>query len=155
MSRVLTLADLTLAARDWRADGAVIVLAAGVFDPLHAGHVQHLKAARGLGNVLVVAVTADLFVNKGPNRPRAPAEHRAEVVAALRCVDAVIVNPFPTACGVIAALRPHVFVKGAEYRERKTENVLAEEDTVTQLGGRMEFLSGRLVCSSTAMLAGV
>lgn len=154
MSRVLTLEDLTLAARDWRREGAVIVLACGCFDILHAGHVQHLQAARKLGNVLVVAVTKDQFVNKGPGRPRAPDEHRAQVVAELRCVDAAIVNPFPTACGVIAALRPHVFAKGAEYQTNRTDNVVAEENVVTTLGGRMEYVSGQLICSSTAMLAG-
>lgn len=154
MTGVLTLPELALAALEWRREGAVLVLACGCFDPLHVGHVQHLKAARGLGNVLVVAVTGDGFVNKGPNRPRSPAEHRAEVVASLSCVDAAVVNDSATAGRLIHLFRPHVFVKGAEYQDNKTPNLIEETELVERFGGRVAYLSGRVVCSSTAILAG-
>lgn len=154
MSRVLTLPELTCAAKDWRREGAVIVLAAGVFDPLHYGHVQYLEAARGMGNVLVVSVAADHRVNKGPDRPRSPAAHRAGVVAALAYVDAVTICDAEDVVPVIDAIRPHVYVKGAEYRTKKTPALKAETLAIPA-DGRVVFLSGQVVCSSTAILAGV
>jgi D-beta-D-heptose 7-phosphate kinase/D-beta-D-heptose 1-phosphate adenosyltransferase len=155
MSRVLSLADLPHAAAEWRRDGAVVVLAVGCFDPLHAGHVQHLKAAKAEGNVLVVSVTGDEQVRaaKGPTRPRSPAVHRAEVMAALRFVDAAVVNDADNAVPVIAALRPHVFAKGREYVSRRTDAVVAESAAVRAYGGRVLYVSGDVICSSTAILA--
>ena len=159
MSRVLTLAELAAAARAWRADGAVIVLAAGCFDPLHLGHVQHLEAARAEGNVLVVGVACDRIVRdykqipNGRRRPFMPDAHRAGIVAGLRCVDAAVVNH--AACELIEVLRPHVYVKGEEYRGNLTPDLEAESALLDTYGGRLEFVSGGLICSSTAMLAGV
>lgn len=154
MSYVLALDELEHAAAEWRRDGAVVVLACGTFDPLHVGHNQHLKAARKLGNVLVVAVTADAHVDKGPGRPRFPQSERAEAVADLSFVDAVVVNDGPDAVGLIALLRPHIYVKGSEYSTRKTPNLLAEEAAVAAVQGVTRFLSGPSVYSSTTLLAG-
>ena len=148
MSKVLSVADLTIAAAEWRKEGAVIVLAAGVFDPLHAGHVQYLEKARGMGNVLVVSVAADHRVNKGPGRPIYTAAHRAVPVAALRCVDAVTVCRGKSVAPVIDALRPHIFVKGEEYREALTPALRAEEAALLAYGGRLAFASGSVVLSS-------
>ena len=159
MSQVLTLPDLALAARDWRAEGAVVVLACGCWDPLHLGHVQHLEAAAGLGNVLVVGVASDHIVRtykqipNGRRRPFMPDHQRAGIVAGLRCVDAAVVNH--AACELIDVLRPHVYAKGDEYRGRLTPDLEAESALLATYGGRLEFVSGQLVCSSTAMLAGV
>ena len=91
----------------------VVVLANGCFDVLHAGHIDHLREARELGDVLIVALTMDKFVNKGPNRPIYTWEDRAKVLRELRCVDMVV----PTACAVdvIRWARPAVFVKGSDY----------------------------------------
>ena len=154
MSRVLALPEIELAVAEWRRDGAVIVLASGHFDPLHIGHHQHFKAARKLGNVLVVAVTADAQVTKGPGRPRFPEHERAEAVADLSFVDAVVVNDHPDATPLLLSLRPHVYAKGAEYAGRKTPALLAEEAAVASYGGHMAFLSGVSVYSSTTLLAG-
>lgn len=161
MSRVLTTAELGYAARDWRREGAVIVLCAGVFDPLHLGHVRHLEAARAMGNVLVVSVASDKLVRaKRQGRPDLPAplmpaEQRVGVVAALKFVDAAVICEDADASAIIAVLRPHVFAKGEEYRDRITPALDAEGRALDRVGGRLEFVSGPVVFSSSAILAGV
>jgi len=90
------------------------VLANGCFDVLHVGHVWHLEAARLLGDTLTVALTLDEFVDKGPGRPVNSWAHRARMLLALRCVDAVI--PSESAPQAIREIRPEVFVKGIDYR---------------------------------------
>jgi rfaE bifunctional protein nucleotidyltransferase chain/domain len=161
VSHVLTPPELVCAARDWRSEGAVIVLGAGCFDPLHLGHVQHLEAARKLGNVLVVSVAGDALVREtkqvigGPNRPFMPAKERAAIVAALAAVDAAVICDDVDAKGIIKVLKPHVYVKGEEYRDRTTKALAREGRLLTALGGRMEYLSGPVVRSSSAILAGV
>ncbi len=155
---ILSLSDLELAAAEWRQDGAVVVLAAGCFDPLHIGHIQHLEAARTFGNVLVVAVASDRIVRTykqaptGPRRPFMPEAMRAAIVGGLRCVDATVIND--AACEVIRHLRPHVYVKGEEYRDNLTPDLERELALLDHLGGRLEFASGPQVHSSTALLTG-
>jgi rfaE bifunctional protein nucleotidyltransferase chain/domain len=97
--------------------GCRIVLANGCFDILHVGHVRYLEAARACGDVLIVALNTDESVRKlkGPGRPRVPLEERAEVVAALRCVDHVTSFAEPTVEGLLRALRPDVHAKGSDY----------------------------------------
>lgn len=156
MSKILSLADLWHAARDWRREGATVVLAAGCFDPIHPGHIQHLEAARKLGNVLVVGVASDRVVReyKGTtNRPRPfmPDTMRAGIVAGLRAVDAVVIND--QCCELIRACWPHIYVKGEEYRGNLTPDLKAESELLTTYGGRLEFVSGEEVHSSTALLA--
>ena len=97
----------------------ITVLANGVFDMLHYGHLQHLEAAKKMGDVLWVSITDDLHVNKGPGRPVYPQEHRAALVKALRCVDKVI-----TVSGLMEALefvKPSILVKGTDYRNGLAE----------------------------------
>ena len=102
----------------WRADGQRVVLANGVFDLLHVGHVRYLEEARRHGDRLVVAVNGDEATArmKGPGRPVLPATERAALVAALRCVDLVVVFEEPTADGVLERLGPDVHAKGTDYR---------------------------------------
>lgn len=116
-----------------------LVLACGCFDLLTIGHVRHLEAAKRLGSCLLVLVTADEHVDKGPGRPVFPQEVRAEVVDALRCVDYTVVNPHPTAVEAIRLLRPQVYVKGREYRHCTSPALLAEHSAVTAAGGRLQF----------------
>lgn len=87
----------------------------GVYDNLHYGHIRHLKAAKAYGDILVVTVTCDAHVNKGPNRPIFSHDHRAEMLAALECVDYVAISMQPTAENAIRELKPDIFVKGADY----------------------------------------
>ena len=87
----------------------------GCFDIVHPGHIHHLQYARSLGNLLIVSVSADANVNKGVNRPLIPDDLRAASLAALECVDAVYLNPDPTAAELLESLQPDLYVKGREY----------------------------------------
>lgn len=113
---------------------ALKVLASGVFDPLHIGHVLHLRAAKALGDELIVAVTADAYVNKGHGRPVFNHHERADMVRELRCVDSVIV--VESGSSAIHAVRPDIFVKGIEYANRG----IPEEAILGQYGGRVVYL---------------
>ncbi|MEL7088339.1 MAG: adenylyltransferase/cytidyltransferase family protein [Planctomycetota bacterium] len=134
--------------------GRRVVLCHGCFDLLHVGHVRYLRAARALGEALVVTVTPDGFVDKGPDRPAFAVGQRAELLAALRCVDAVGVNRWATAVPTIAMLRPSVYAKGAEYRvaaEDPASAVGRERAAVEAVGGRLALIDGEKF-SSTAIL---
>src|SRR5688572_8140526 len=106
-------------ARAWRSAGKRLVLANGVFDLLHVGHVRYLRAAKALGDVLVVALNSDASVRrlKGAGRPIMTEDERAELVAALDPVDAVVVYDDDTVDALIARLRPDVQAKGTDYTE--------------------------------------
>ncbi len=99
----------------FRQQGQRIVLCLGCFDLLHPGHLRHFRAAKRMGDILVVAVTSDRYVNKGSSRPVFNQDLRVEMVSALMCVDLAFVNDFPTGVEAIRALRPDVFVKGQEF----------------------------------------
>ncbi|MEM8783684.1 MAG: PfkB family carbohydrate kinase [Planctomycetota bacterium] len=126
----------------------------GVFDLLHIGHVRYLEAAAKLGDILVVTITPDEFVNKGPNRPAFPAELRAEHVAALGCVTWASVNRWPTAIEPIARLKPDLYVKGSEYRNEDGDvsgAITREREAVEAVGGRLTFTDD-IVFSSSNLL---
>jgi len=116
-----------------------VVFTNGVFDLLHVGHVTMLERARSLGGSLVVAVNSDASVRtlgKGPGRPLVPQAERARLVAALACVDCVVLFEQPTPIDVIAALQPDVLVKGGDY----TRETIVGADLVQQRGGRVEIV---------------
>lgn len=123
----------------------------GVFDIIHIGHMRHFASARQHGSILVVTVTPDCYVGKGPNRPIFTDKLRAEAVAALRVVDYVAVNLWPTAVEAINLLRPDCFAKGEEYRDAPTERLAAEKDAVEKVGGRLVF-AGAPIAHSTEIL---
>jgi rfaE bifunctional protein nucleotidyltransferase chain/domain len=133
--RCLRVEDALPRVRAWRAQGKRIVLANGCFDLLHVGHVRYLQAARALGDVLVVGVNGDAAVRrlKGPGRPLVPAAERAEMVAALRPVDLVVVFDEDSADALVARLAPDVHAKGTDY----TEATVPERASVERLGGRV------------------
>jgi D-beta-D-heptose 7-phosphate kinase/D-beta-D-heptose 1-phosphate adenosyltransferase len=120
---------------DQRRSGRTIVFTNGVFDLLHPGHIRYLRAARAAGDVLVVGVNSDRSVrgNKGPDRPVIPEVERAEVLAALECVDAVAIFDDATPAAIIARLQPDVLVKGADW----AEDAIVGRDTVEARGGRV------------------
>ncbi len=134
-----------------RERGRAIVLCHGVFDLLHAGHVRHLDEAKAQGDVLVVTVTADAFVNKGPHRPAFADGLRAEVLAALAQVDYVAISAYPTAEEAIRAVAPDVYVKGPDYRsagDDVTGGIAREEEAVRAGGGRIHFTQAETLSSS-------
>jgi len=144
------LPELVERVADVRARGGRLVLTNGCFDLLHVGHVRYLQAARRLGDFLAVGVNADDAVRalKGPTRPVVPAAERAEVLAALACVDAVVIFDAPTAEPLVVALRPEVYVKGQDY----TEATLPEAPLVRAYGGTVTLLPTVPGASTTALL---
>lgn len=140
--KVKAVDDLAALAERARRAGKSVVLAHGVFDLLHMGHVRHLEAAKREGDVLIVTLTADRYVNKGPGRPVFPELMRAEMVGALGCVDWVGVSNWPTAEGVLRLVRPTVFVKGQDYANEAddvTGGIRREKELVQQIGARVVF----------------
>jgi D-beta-D-heptose 7-phosphate kinase/D-beta-D-heptose 1-phosphate adenosyltransferase len=121
--------------RDARAAGKRVVFTNGVFDILHPGHVRYLQAARAHGDVLIVGINSDASVrrNKGPERPINPQGERAEVLAALACVDAVAIFDDDTPADVIRRVQPDVLVKGADW----PADQIVGRDTVEARGGRV------------------
>lgn len=133
-SKILTQPRLLEAAARTRADGKSIVFANGAFDLLHVGHVRYLEAARREGGWLAVAINSDRSVAraKGPGRPILPEAERAEIVAALACVDAVTVFDEDSPAELISAMRPEVHAKGTDY----TADAVPERGLVEAYGGR-------------------
>jgi rfaE bifunctional protein nucleotidyltransferase chain/domain len=124
-----------------RREGRSVVWTNGCFDLLHAGHLRSLRTAKGFGDVLFVGINSDASVRrlKGPGRPIVPAAERAELVAALDCVDFVIVFDDPTPEALLARLRPDVHCKGAEYAPPNGKPI-PEAALVAGYGGRIEFI---------------
>jgi len=134
MGAVMTRDALASWVAEQRRAGRTIAFANGVFDMLHVGHVRYLEGARQEADVLVVAVNDDATVRmlKGADRPVLPAADRAELVAALRCADAVVIFPEPTVTPLLDLLRPDVHCKGTDY----TVDSVPERETVRAYGGR-------------------
>jgi D-glycero-beta-D-manno-heptose 1-phosphate adenylyltransferase len=148
----LTIPDAARLAERLRDAGRRIVLANGCFDVLHVGHVRYLRAARSLGDVLFVGVNGDGAVTrlKGPGRPLMPVRERAEILAALRDVDHVVVFEEDTADRLVDALRPHVHAKGTDY----TEATVPERAAVRAAGGEVA-IAGDAKDHSTRDLIGL
>lgn len=131
-----------------------IVHCHGVFDLLHIGHIRHLEQAKKLGDILVVTVTPDQYVNKGPNRPVFTEELRAEGIAALSSVDYVAINKWPTAVETIKLLKPDIYAKGPDYKDRQTDltgKITDEEAAVKAVGGQIAFTED-IVFSSSSLI---
>ncbi len=152
--KILTIEQLAAVATDARHAKKVVALAHGSFDLLHLGHVRHLELAREQGDMLIVTVTADRYLNKGPGRPGFTASLRAEILAALSCVDWAGVNDGPVAVNIINAIKPDVYVKGSDYAESAedlTGKIVDERQAVEAHGGRIHFTDD-IVFSSSALL---
>jgi len=135
-------------------EGKVIVQCHGVFDLLHPGHIRHLEAAKREGDVLLVTVTKDEYVGKGPGRPVFNQHLRAESLAALGFVDYVAINEWPTAVEAITKLKPDIYAKGSDYADAKedlTGKIHDEEEALKSIGGRIHF-TDEITFSSTSLL---
>jgi D-beta-D-heptose 7-phosphate kinase/D-beta-D-heptose 1-phosphate adenosyltransferase len=122
-------------AADLRGSGKRVVFTNGVYDLLHPGHVRYLKAARALGDALIVGVNSDRSVRaiKGPTRPITTESERAEILTALECVDAAVIFDEDTPAEIIKAIQPDVLVKGADW----AADAIVGRDTVEARGGRV------------------
>ena len=134
-SPILDAAGLDGFVRAARADGRRIAFTNGVFDILHPGHLRYLQAARSHGDLLIVGLNSDASVrrNKGPSRPINPQDERAEVLAALACVDAVSIFDDDTPADLIRRVQPDVLVKGADW----PADQIVGRDTVEARGGKV------------------
>jgi rfaE bifunctional protein nucleotidyltransferase chain/domain len=152
MNKIQPIAALGEIAASLRAAGKVVVLCHGVFDVLHVGHVRHLKAAKKEGDILIVTITADRHVNKGPGRPVFTELLRADMLASLEVVDYVGVSQEPSAQAVINAIKPSIYVKGSEYADAAqdiTGKIQVEQAAVEAHGGRIVFTDDITFSSST------
>lgn len=148
---VMSPEELASVLDDARGAGKRIVHCHGVFDVVHVGHIRYFEEAKAMGDLLVVTLTPDRHVNKGPHRPAFTDSLRAEVIGALAAVDYVAVNAWPTAVEAIKLLRPHVYAKGPDYADRSadvTGGILLEEEAVRSVGGELRFTTGETFSSS-------
>lgn len=136
----------------WRTHGEKIILTNGGFDLLHVGHIRYLRAAKGLGGKLVVAINSDESVRalKGDGRPIVPESERAEIVAALSDVDAVVIFPELDVRALVREIRPDIHAKGTDY----TADNVPERDTVIECGGRVEIVGDPKDHSTTQIIQG-
>lgn len=151
MQKLLRLHDLPLLRAEASLAGLTIALANGVFDLFHVGHLRYLRGAKALADLLVVAVNSDASarrLGKGPGRPVIPEAERAEILAALACVDHVVLFDSRDVVPVIRALRPDVQVKGTDY----TPETIPEASEVRSYGGRAAVAGDPKDHSTTALL---
>ncbi len=154
-SGLYTLRDLQQAIAASPETWRPLVVTNGCFDLLHAGHVRYLTAARALGGALVVGLNSDRSVQQikpasagKPVRPIVPEQGRAEVLAALRAVDAVVIFSETTATALVEALQPEVYAKGGDYQIE----TLPEAAAVAAYGGRVELIAIEVPSSTTAIV---
>jgi rfaE bifunctional protein nucleotidyltransferase chain/domain len=153
-SKVLTIAELAAWTQKFREEGRTVVQAHGTFDLLHLGHVRHLEAARALGDVLVVTITADRYVNKGPGRPVFTEALRAEMLAALHFVTFVAVSEASDAISAIEAIKPNIYAKGNDYQNPDgdvTGKITLEREAAEAYGGSIRFTDD-ITFSSTELI---
>lgn len=152
--KLLPVTELAAALARHRAEGKRVAHCHGVFDVLHPGHVRHLRAARALADVLVVTITGDRYVNKGPGRPAFNELLRAEFLSAISVVDYVAINLAETAVDLIKVLKPDFYVKGSDYVRRNddpTGKINDEEQAVLAVGGQISF-TDEIVYSSSHLI---
>ena len=151
--KILDLDKLAKELSDLKSKGKKIVHCHGCFDMMHPGHIKYFQASKKLGDILVVTVTPDQYVDKGSDRPVFDQYLRTESIAALECVDYVAVNRWPTAENTLRLLVPDYYVKGQEFEklQDKTGKIQKEVDVVKEIGGEMRF-THEIVFSSTKIL---
>ncbi len=149
-NKILDREQLKRRVEEWRESGEKITLANGCFDVIHVGHVRYLRGAKDLGGQLVVAINSDDSVRslKGDGRPVMPAGERAEILAALSDVDAVVIFPEPDVRPLIREIRPEIHAKGTDY----TRDSVPERETVIECGGRVEIVGDPKDHSATEII---
>jgi rfaE bifunctional protein nucleotidyltransferase chain/domain len=151
ISKIVSLDDAVAWREELRRQGRTLAFANGVFDLFHVGHLRYLQGAREMCDALIVAVNSDVSTkaNKGPTRPVVPEHERAEIVAALECVDRIVVFDDKTVSRLLLALKPDVHVKGTDY----TPETIPERDIVASYGGRAAVAGDPKNHSTTEMIA--
>lgn len=148
MGKIVSLKELSSIINKAKSFNYSVVQCHGVFDILHVGHKRHLEEAKSFGDILVVTVTPDRFVGKGPDRPIFDESLRTEMLAGLEIVDYVAINEYPTAVEAIQLIRPDVYVKGKEYLGLDNDPIVDEEKAVHSVGGIIRFTDSIVFSSS-------
>ena len=152
MSKILKISELRDVVRFNKQQGRRVVHCHGVFDLLHIGHIRYFEQARTFGDVLVVTVTPDRYVDKGLHRPAFTETLRAEAIASLSCIDYVAVNEWPTAEETLRLLQPDVYVKGSEFKNTNSDmtgKIAREELVIKEIGAELRFTEDIVFSSST------
>ena len=153
--KILSIVELKKKIYSLRKRKKGIVLCHGTFDLLHLGHINHLSEAKKFGNILVVSVTSDKFVNKGPGRPYFNTRQRAEALSALENVNYVIINKDFTASKIIKLLKPNIYCKGPDYKDNKqdtTGEIKNEISAIKSIGGKIIYTTSSTFSSSNLKL---
>jgi rfaE bifunctional protein nucleotidyltransferase chain/domain len=150
--KIKSLDILGVESRQYVKEGKCVVLCHGTFDLIHTGHIRHLQEAKKQGDILVVTITADKYVNKGPDRPVFSEIHRAENLSALSCVDFVGIVDAETAEKPISKIQPGIYVKGNEYKNAAndlTGKIIKEKQLVEKFNGKIYFTNDITFSSSS------
>ncbi len=150
-NKIINLNNLSKKISELKKKGKKVVLCHGVFDLLHLGHVKHFNEARKFGDILVVTITPNKYVSKGPNRPVFDSAQRMEVIASLECVDFVSENKWSDAVETIKILKPNIYCKGPDYKKNKddlTQKIYEESKAINQVKGSIKYTSAITYSSS-------
>ena len=153
-NKIVSFENLIKISKLKRSRNKKIVLCHGVFDLLHIGHIKHLQAAKTFGDILIVTITPDKFVQKGPNRPAFNSQLRLEALQALECIDYVSINKWMTATDTIKLLKPHIYCKGPDYKKKEndvTKKIYDEEKAINSIKGSIKFTSDISYSSSNLL----
>jgi rfaE bifunctional protein nucleotidyltransferase chain/domain len=152
--KIVSIEELAVITRALKQSGKKVVQAHGAFDLLHLGHVKHLESARSNGDALIVTITGDKYINKGPNRPVFHEYLRAEMLAALEIVDYVAINQHLDAVSAIKTIRPNFYAKGQDYVNAQgdvTGKITEERNAIESVGGSIVF-TDEVTFSSTELI---
>lgn len=151
--KILELEEIAKELRLHKSEGKKIVLCHGCYDLMHPGHIKYFQASKKMGDILVVTVTPDKYVDKGPDRPVFNQNLRAESISALECIDYVAVNRWPTAEETLKLLNPDIYVKGQEFEnlQDKTGKIQKECEVIKQIGAEIRF-THEIVFSSSRLI---
>ena len=137
--------------KELKKKGKKIVLCHGVFDLVHLGHIEHFKSAKKFGDYLIVSLTKDKFINKGPGRPLFNEQQRMDFLRNIKIIDQVILSQTDSSVDIINFIKPDFYVKGPDYKDfykDKTKKIILEKDAVKKNGGRIIFTNDMTFSSS-------
>ena len=152
--KIKNLEELSKILSKLKSEGKKIIHCHGVFDLLHLGHIKHFEEAKTFGDILVVSITPDQFVNKGPGRPAFATHDRLEALSALMSVDYVVANKWPTAEEIIKVLQPNIYCKGPDYKDNLddiTGKISDEKKAIESVGGKISYTDDITFSSSNLL----
>jgi len=153
-NKIITIDDAKNIASELRAKNKKIILCHGVFDLLHIGHIDYLSESKSVADILIVSLTEDKHVNKGPNRPVFNQMQRARAIAALQIVDHVVINNSSNAINLIKSIKPNLYSKGRDYKNLSSDitgMIKKEKDAIKSVGGDIYFAQTPLSSSTKIM----